>query len=282
MVAIDDVLNESLGACIYDWFEPPFTHPFVGLQTISVPESVRPLPKRWVDEVIIELHIDDQFAADGGDPFAETKASTWNPEEGRHRLRSALVRLDLSEDHVAHPNIGRMSRHEFASEKRRVKQELKRYDAEFRKQFGRLPAHSEKEPMRPLYVYYRRLKTMIAQAEQGGRGGGHGHRESLAAIPDVDETTPQHRGEGGGGRGGGSVEVQIAALEARIETLQGEKSAVRQKLQAFQERFVTENQRKIQFHKDILPIEREYRMYKNLKEEIQKVEVQLRDLQDEA
>merc|ERR1712136_373787 len=116
---------------------------------------------------------------------------------------------------------------------RRVKQELKRYDADFRRQFSRLPSHGEKEPMRPLYVYYRRLKGMITQAEQ------------------------------------------ITGLEARLESLQNEKGHVRQTLQAFQERFVSENNRKIRFHKDILPIEREYRMYKNLKEEIAKVESQL-------
>lgn len=291
MVAVDDVLNDALGACIRDWFEPPFTHPFMGLQTISVPENVRPIPKRWVDE--IELYIDDNFAAEDGDTLGETRTNSWSVKEGKLKLRGALARLELPEDHVAHPNLNKMNRHELASEKRRVKQELKRYDAEFRKQFARLPTHTEKEPMRPLYVYYRRLKTMIAQAEQsksGRRNGGAnagsddeglglrlGPRESLTMIPDLDETPRQRES----GRNGNNVENQIAALEARIDSLQTEKGAVRSKLQAFQEKFVSENNRKIRFHKDILPIEREYRMYKNLKEEIMKAEAQLRDLRDE-
>jgi len=70
----------------------------------------------------------------------------------------------------------------------------------------------------------------------------------------------------------------LDSLEARIETLQNEKSVVRAKLQAFQEKFVTENNRKIRFHKDILPIEREYRLYKNLKEEIMKAVDELKKL----
>lgn len=278
MVVVDDILTDSLGACIGSWFEPAFSHPFLDLQTFSVPDNVKPIPKRWVDDV--EVQIDEGFGAEEGDLLGEGPTTSWSPEESGHRLRAALARLDLAEDHVAHPNLGKMTRHELAAEKRRVKQELKRYDAEFRKQFARLPTHTEKEPMRPLYVYYRRLKTMIAQAEQGrpGRRGSAasddeglplrlGPRESLSVIPDLEETPRQD---------------QIAALEARIDSLQSEKGAVRVKLQAFQEKFVSENNRKIRFHKDILPIEREYRMYKNLKEEIAKAEAQLRDLREEA
>merc|ERR1711879_264135 len=135
--------------------------------------------------------------------------------------------------------------------------------------------------MRPLYVYYRRVKTMIAQADQSrvgverrnsvpsgsdDEGTGRGNvRESLATIQDDED------------RRTGSSE--IAAIEARIQSLQNMKSSVRLKLQSFQEKFVIENQRKIRFHKDILPIEREYRMYKNVKEDIARLEAQLRELQ---
>merc|ERR1712147_354552 len=88
-------------------------------------------------------------------------------DDGKQRLREALARLELPEETLAHVNHDRMGRHDLAAEKRRVKQELKRYDVDFRKQFSRLPTHTEKEPMRPLYVYYRRLKTEIAR-QRGG------------------------------------------------------------------------------------------------------------------
>uniref|UniRef100_A0A7S1RK19 FAM13A-like domain-containing protein n=1 Tax=Alexandrium catenella TaxID=2925 RepID=A0A7S1RK19_ALECA len=268
MVLVEDTLTDSLSVCVGAWFESDFSHPFFTLTTVSVPDSARPIPKRWVDDI----EIDEGFGAEEGDLLGEGPVKSWSLDEGKQRLRDALARLNLPEDRVSHPNLQKMNRHELAAEKRRVKQELKRYDSDFRRQFSRLPTHSEKEPMRPLYVYYRRLKTMIAQAESSKLGP----RESLATVPD-DETPRQ-----GGSRRPGNVEDQIAALEARIDSLQTEKGAVRSKLQSFQEKFVTENNRKIRFHKDILPIEREYRMYKNLKEEIQKAETQLRDLREDV
>jgi hypothetical protein len=278
--AVEDILTENLGATIKDWFEPSFSkHPFLNINIMTIPESKKQIPQRWAEDV----QIDDLFRGDDGDLGMLGGASTWSSEEGRQRLLAALSRLDLPEDHVVHPHLDKMGRNEHSAEKRRVKQELKRYDAEFRKQFGRLPTHTEKEPMRPLYVYYRRLKTMMTQVEQSKMGrnsrtgmiGADGEpRESLTAIADMDET-PRTRDSS---KGEQALEDQILALEVRIENLQSEKSAVRTKLQTFQEKFVSENNRKIRFHKDILPIEREYRMYKNLKEDIMKAEQQLRDL----
>jgi len=267
MVLVEDMLTDSLSACVDSWFEASFSHPFFDVSSTSVPDTARPIPKRWVDDI----EIDEGFGAEEGDMFGEGPVRSWGIEEGRQRLRDALARLGLPEDRVSHANLQKMNKHDLAGEKRRVKQELKRYDADFRKQFSRLPTHTEKEPMRPLYVYYRKLKTMIAQAETSKLGP----RESVGAA--VEDETPRQ-----GGRRASNVEDQIAALEARIESLQTEKGVVRAKLQAFQEKFVTENNRKIRFHKDILPIEREYRMYKNLKEEIQKAETQLRDLREDA
>jgi len=280
MVAVEDVLTDSVAACIGDWFQPVFHHSFLGVNTIRVPDSVKPIPKRWVDDIEI-----GELGAEDGDVLGvlNCPSSNWSSEEGRRQLRESLARLELSEDHVAHRDLNKMNKHELAGEKRRIKQELKRYDAEFRKQFMRLPTHTEKEPMRPLYVYYRRLKSMITLAEQNKRRSsqsddeasgqiGNPRRDSLATIPDIDETPRNGRSA--------NVEDQREALEARIESLQAEKGVVRTKLQAFQEKFVSENNRKIRFHKDILPIEKEYRMYKNLKEEIQKAEAQLRNIKE--
>lgn len=275
MATVEDIMTDCLSATIRDWFEPSLSHPFLNIDILSVPETTKAIPKRWVEDIQIEDGGFLGFEGDDGDIVAMGGAPTrWSSEEGKQRLRDAFERLGLPEDAAAHTNLEKMDRHELANEKRRVKQELKRYDADFRRQFSRLPTHSEKESMRPLYVYYRRLKTLITQAEQNklGRGRDGGPRESLQTIPDGEEA-PQMSMVGKHG-----VEEQVSALEMRIESLQSEKSSVRGKLQAFQERFVVENNRKIRFHKDILPIEREYRMYKNLKEEIMKAESQLREL----
>jgi len=148
----------------------------------------------------------------------------------------------------------------------------------FRKQFLRLPNHSEKEPMRPLYIYYRSLKTMITQVDapskpDEGVQNAAKHQTLLTPMPENDDVTGEDKSHQS------KHKLQyISALEARLETLQTEKSNIRSKLQAFQESFLVENNRKIRFHKDILPIEREYRMYKSLKEELAKVESDLRDI----
>jgi len=46
-----------------------------------------------------------------------------------------------------------------------VKNELKHYDESFKSNFGRFPNRYEKEPMRPLYVYYKKLKQAISFKE---------------------------------------------------------------------------------------------------------------------
>jgi len=51
-------------------------------------------------------------------------------------------------------------------EKKKVKNELKYYDQAFQNRFMRVPNRSEKEPMRNLYLYYKRLKQYIYKKEQ--------------------------------------------------------------------------------------------------------------------
>ena len=45
--------------------------------------------------------------------------------------------------------------------KRSVKSELKRYDQAFVQVYFRQPGKMEKEPLRPLYMFYKKLKTLI-------------------------------------------------------------------------------------------------------------------------
>jgi len=270
-MSVEAILTDSLSCTIRDWFEPRLAHQF--LDIVNIPGAKKAIPHKWVDEVQIDdlLEIDDLGGAEG-------KESTWSQDDARQRLQSAFARLGIQD--VAKTNVDKMGSNELMREKNKVKQELKRYDAEFQKQFSRLPTHTEKESMRPLYVYYRKLKTLMSQMEQNKHDGDRRgmQQSSLETIPEPDEPlTAQSRQ-----KRVQSVGEQILDLESRIENLTAEKALVRAKLQTFQERFVTENSRKIRFHKDILPIEREYRTYKNLKEDIMKVEGQLRALRGGA
>eukprot|EP00441_Pelagodinium_beii_P018073 CAMPEP_0197656634 /NCGR_PEP_ID=MMETSP1338-20131121/42661_1 /TAXON_ID=43686 ORGANISM="Pelagodinium beii, Strain RCC1491" /NCGR_SAMPLE_ID=MMETSP1338 /ASSEMBLY_ACC=CAM_ASM_000754 /LENGTH=286 /DNA_ID=CAMNT_0043232721 /DNA_START=40 /DNA_END=900 /DNA_ORIENTATION=+ len=282
MGSVREVLADSLTFSLGEWFSPDFQHPFFQISFTVVPDSVKPIPANWVND--IEL---DEFGAEMGDVMGEGPVLSWSPEELNKRLVLALKRLDLSEDGLNTKKVNTMSRQELSHEKKRVKQELKRYDTEWRKQFKSLPNHSQKEVMRPLYIYYRKLKQQLVQVEQSRAGGLPGpddsdddaeDRQSMVAdaVPTPESLVNASKPKGK--KPGPYIEVQITQLEARANTLQQEKSTVRSKLREFQEGFVIQHHRKIRFHKDILPIEREYRMYKNIKEEIAKVESQLRTL----
>ena len=49
--------------------------------------------------------------------------------------------------------------------KRMVKNELKKYDQHFVSLFYRQPEKRDKEPLRPLYLYYKKLKISITKLE---------------------------------------------------------------------------------------------------------------------
>mmetsp|Transcript_42584 Transcript_42584/g.76942 ORF Transcript_42584/g.76942 Transcript_42584/m.76942 type:complete len:279 (-) Transcript_42584:160-996(-) len=275
MVAVKEILHDSLAASIGEWFEPSFSHPFLNIKVIVVPDAVKPIPQKWVNDV--EL---DEFGAEMGDIMGEGPVLFWSVEERKQRLQLALKRLDLNEELLVTKKIVKMSRSELSHEKKRVKQELKKYDTDWRRQFKVLPNHAQKEVMRPLYIYYRKLKQALGSAESAIRGAGDDSDDDNPEQPDDDGTSPKNLRSGKNKGRRGEIENQIAILEARVNTLHPEKGMVRTKLREFQERFVIEHHRKIKFHKDILPIEREYRMYKNIKDEIAKVEGQLRALRD--
>jgi len=274
MASVREVLADSLTYSIGDWFQPDCQHPFFNITIKVVPDSVKPIPPQWVND--IEL---DEFGAEMGDVMGDGPVLSWTPEDRKQRLQMAFQRLDLTEEILNTKKVNTMSRHELAHEKKRVKQELKRYDAEWRKQFRVLPNHAQKEIMRPLYIYYRKLKQQLAHVEQSRVPGGPEDKDTDDETEDKQTVeTVLNSSRSKGKRTGPYIEVQIAQLEARANTLQQEKGTVRSKLRDFQESFVIQHHRKIRFHKDILPIEREYRMYKNIKEEIAKVESQLRTL----
>lgn len=67
--------------------------------------------------------------------------------------------------------IETMSIEGLANEKKKVKNELKSYDSDFYTNFKRQPNHDEKEPLRPLYVYYKKLKEGLTK--RGGEEMSH-------------------------------------------------------------------------------------------------------------
>eukprot|EP00392_Amoebophrya_sp_AT5.2_P017838 g18259.t1 len=231
--------------------------------------------------------------------------------DGKAWLESALFDLNLppSEHLNQHRRVVEMMDiPTLIYEKKRVKDKLKEYDTWFQQSvYSRkqeLPNRREKEPMRPLYTYYRLVK-MFLEARQSGevagsatnstRGplGGNNAAEELVPAPGMKGEVERHsqsppparqrRSQTTGVAGslvnpkasasahtGTSVEVQH--LVSRRQELLRQKSRIRETLQSYQERFLQEHQRKIRYHRDILPIEGEYKNYKNIKLQLQEVE----------
>jgi hypothetical protein len=82
------------------------------------------------------------------------------------KYESSLTKLGLDTSKIQGKHLVSFSLDELQNEKKRVKNELKVYDQDFINKFKRAPTRSEKEPMRNLYMYYKRLKQYIEKREK--------------------------------------------------------------------------------------------------------------------
>ncbi|KAF4692017.1 hypothetical protein FOZ60_014342 [Perkinsus olseni] len=197
----------------------------------------------------------------------DVDAEGWS---GSEHLKKSIERLSLPPEGVStgwSAQITRLAGSQLMHEKRRVKQELKSYDVAFTAVHGRPPGRADKEPMRPLYTYYRGLKQAIEESE--ATAVTNGDRSRVATIQGRSGTGHQPEEEPS------TTTVSSNRMMMRLQSLIDEKSRIREGLQQYQARFFVENQRKIKYHKDIVPIEREYREYKQVKEEIAQLERKL-------
>jgi len=76
-----------------------------------------------------------------------------------------MRRLNVDEQRIKSKNLINFGLDFLLAEKAKVKAELKRYDNEFLDLFHRSPTRTEKEVMRPLYMYYKNLKNTIDQKQ---------------------------------------------------------------------------------------------------------------------
>lgn len=276
----------------------------------------------------------------------------WLKKEAPRKLGEAMDRLKLDPSKMGR-NLELLPVDELVFEKKRVKNELKCYDSAFQSLFGRLPVRQEKEPMRPLYVFYKKLKQILSKM---GSGSGSKNNESTSVIlrnensnsgyintltvrqqqqqqqpqlshqSSVNTSTGHSAGNsisGGLSRGnshstsltshsrdeypnvlqsnhmginqvhGYSIQQQqnsaagavnngkgsnaaggITSMEAnkKLSELRAQRSELRDKLHKYQADFTKTNNRKIKYHKDIAPVESEYQRYKEIKNEIARLE----------
>lgn len=90
----------------------------------------------------------------------------WLKYESSKRFEESLAKLNLDTSKIQGKHLVSYSLDDLNHEKKRVKNELKVYDQEFINRFKRAPNRTEKEPMRNLYMYYKRLKQYIEKREK--------------------------------------------------------------------------------------------------------------------
>lgn len=103
------------------------------------------------------------LSSDGGDQQLGSASGiedlkNWLKYESNKKYDESLLKLGLDASKIQGKHLVSFSLEELQNEKKRVKNELKVYDQEFIGKFKRAPNRSEKEPMRNLYMYYKRLK----------------------------------------------------------------------------------------------------------------------------
>jgi len=176
-------------------------------------------------------------------------------------LEESLKKLNLTTSVIETRNLDLLSKDDLNDEKKRVKNELKRYDSYFFSSYNRFPSRDEKEPMRPLYIYYKNLKQAITRAENS-RGGTRGR----AASTPVQKAEPVPSKE----------ELKQEPIK-RLERLKKKRGELRRKLEDYQTEFVRNHNRKIKYRQDIIDVEEDYNLYKSLKEEIHELEKKLKE-----
>ena len=166
-------------------------------------------------------------------------SSDWVKVEGKQKLEQSLRKLKLDYMATNGRDLGSKSYEDLVAEKKKVKNELKNYDNNFKNLFGRVPRREEKEPMRPLYVYYKKLKISLTKRAN--------------EKPQPKRMTKEE-------------------TQKRVEELKKERSELKAVLHNFQMEFSQTNHRRIRYHRDIAPVENEYKRYKEVKAELSKLE----------
>ncbi len=239
----------------------------------------------------------------------------WISIEGPKRLEASLKKLNLNIIGVKRKDFKTYTENEIQQEKRDVKNELKYYDSAFIKIFARPPAREDKEPMRPLYMYYQNLRKAIQKKAYAKEGAGDKNRSRPSSVDSAGGSSVGSLGSTTTGRsiGEGIPESKIGLsnsrfpfteeeaktkpskellgkmgmsnerdLKKQIHEFMKERKHLRKILDTFQKDFLQSYNRKLRFTKDIAPVASEFKRYKELKKEIAKLESVLNNIKAEA
>eukprot|EP01054_Gregarina_sp_Poly1_P010751 Gregarina_sp_Poly_1__10750@NODE_81_length_15589_cov_30_056114_g69_i0_p3_GENE_NODE_81_length_15589_cov_30_056114_g69_i0NODE_81_length_15589_cov_30_056114_g69_i0_p3_ORF_typecomplete_len444_score79_16BEX/PF04538_12/0_0089Myosin_tail_1/PF01576_19/5_8e03Myosin_tail_1/PF01576_19/0_06Snapin_Pallidin/PF14712_6/0_32MscS_porin/PF12795_7/3_5e03MscS_porin/PF12795_7/0_13_NODE_81_length_15589_cov_30_056114_g69_i01132512656 len=186
-----------------------------------------------------------------------------------HRIAdSAITKLNISSNpqeinqHIL--SLGSSGGiHALEKEKRRIKFILRKYDLTFEKAFGQPPSRVEKEPMRVVYVYYRKVKLAIDKVAA--------NPVPVAASPEFANSAAGDEQPADGSKkqltssSSSLNQAPLEELERKLEKMTTQKVVLAKRLQSFQESFEKRNGRRIRYHRDIVEIDSDYRKYKKLR-----------------
>ncbi|CAI2372378.1 unnamed protein product [Moneuplotes crassus] len=271
------------------------------------------------------------------------KVRKWVDDNGIDFLNKSLQNLGLTLQDIKDFNP-KMASNEFLNqEKKKVKDQLKLYDsilssckfdnleqnpeedykgsikaantADFGSSHSACqynPTRADKEPLRPLYMYYKKLKQGIIasktsirkssvtvrkqavlterkenQALSSNRRSYDGLKRSKNIISDTSsvsslgkENVHQNVINNNPKETKKDKESSIRKLMKQRESLTKERKSLRMLLDKFEKEFITKNGRKIKYMNDVKPVAKEYSRYKSLKGIIHDLEDKIRSLAD--
>lgn len=99
-------------------------------------------------------------------------------------LNKSMKELGVTLQSIKSLNYSSLSYDFLMQEKKVVKEQLKNYDTLFMQKFQKLPSRMEKEPLRPLYMYYKKLKQgMVVNKNKRKSSVGDPKKESNKLQP---------------------------------------------------------------------------------------------------
>ena len=92
-----------------------------------------------------------------------SQVDSYLQKQGQELLQLSFqnLNLDINKINRLQTELDNFDLNAINEQKKKVKKELKNYDIKFQINFNRMPNRNEKEPMRPLYIYYKKLKQQL-------------------------------------------------------------------------------------------------------------------------
>ena len=216
------------------------------------------------------------YMSEGPEQVKNCTVEDWLKLNAPKLLEESLKRQNLDISIIENRNQDLLAANDLSEEKKRVKNELKRYDTSYNGEYNRYPDRKEKEPMRPLYLYYKRQKQAIGRAPKQNQNYDHLNEQKGGQIQKNEKpgsgsfgTRPDQNDK--------NKKDQQVDMKNELERLKKVRSELRVKLETYQDDFMKNHNRKIRYRQDIIPVENDYNLYKSLKIKIKEFEGKVQD-----